>query len=261
MRFFTPFLLGLVASLPFIFALPNTKHRNTLSAAERVDPLLLQRFKLISQYAAAAYCFGNNDSTGTPVVCPEDNCPLVETANATSVYEFQNSGLTDTTGFIAVDDTNHLIVLSFRGSAEWKNWMANFQTVQIPFVFGVNFAEVHLGMLEAWKETEDGIVDNLMKAVKEHEDYQVVITGHSLGGGIATLAAVKLREKVPAELVCNHQAPPFRRVPLSANSHPNSANNGPARIVHFRRTQDWKPILRRSSPGFVGSKLPHHKLR
>ncbi|KAI9699279.1 MAG: hypothetical protein M1836_002889 [Candelina mexicana] len=199
MRFFIPFLLTLIALLSFAFALPK-EHKDELSATERVDPILLQQFKLMSQYAAATYCFGNNDSADTPIICPQHNCPLVESANATSVYEFQNSRFTDTTGFIAVDDTNGLIVLAFRGSSEWKNWVSDLQTTMVPFAFGANLAQVHMGFLEAWKESEDGIVSSLAKAVKQYEDYQVVITGHSLGGAVATLAAVDIRKNVSAEL-------------------------------------------------------------
>ncbi|KAI9716541.1 MAG: hypothetical protein M1812_005272 [Candelaria pacifica] len=199
MRFSIALLIGLVAILPFAIALPK-KNKEELSERERVEPTLLQRFELMSQYAAASYCFSNNNSTGTPIICPQHNCPLVESAQATSVYEFQNSRFTDTTGFIAVDQTNHLIVLSFRGSAEWRNYASDVQTTLVPFTLGFNLAAVHLGMKVAWEESETGIVKNLVKAMEEYKGYQVVITGHSLGGGVATLAAVDIRANISAEL-------------------------------------------------------------
>lgn len=42
-----------------------------------------------------------------------------------SILEFQNTIGTDTTGFLASDDTNKQIVLSFRGSESFNNWVAN----------------------------------------------------------------------------------------------------------------------------------------
>ncbi|KAL1648480.1 hypothetical protein SLS58_002235 [Diplodia intermedia] len=50
---------------------------------------LFDTFKLMSQYAAAAYCPDNNDTPNTKVTCNTGNCPLVEAADATTVSEFE----------------------------------------------------------------------------------------------------------------------------------------------------------------------------
>jgi len=44
--------------------------------------------KHYAQYAAAAYCNHNGDSSGTLITCTQGNCPDVEAAAATSVLEF-----------------------------------------------------------------------------------------------------------------------------------------------------------------------------
>lgn len=48
----------------------------------------LNSFKLMRQYAAAAYCASNYDSTVGQVQCAAGNCPQVEAADSATVLEF-----------------------------------------------------------------------------------------------------------------------------------------------------------------------------
>ncbi|KAL0256228.1 hypothetical protein SLS55_008620 [Diplodia seriata] len=98
---------------------------------------LLASFNLFEQYSAASYCAQNNNSTGTEVSCEAGNCPLVDAATTNTVVEFEDSVVTDTTGFVATDSTNSQIVVSFRGSRSIQNWIANFD-------FGNNYRVTHL---------------------------------------------------------------------------------------------------------------------
>lgn len=50
---------------------------------------LLEEFVFYGQYSAAAYCEGNNNSTGDKVTCSVGNCPLVEAADTTTLTEFE----------------------------------------------------------------------------------------------------------------------------------------------------------------------------
>ena len=71
---------------------------------------LLDDFRLMSQYCAASYWPGNNNSTDTPIQCPgagckyipEGNCPLVEAANATTTVEFKDTPKFDNHGEVIV---------------------------------------------------------------------------------------------------------------------------------------------------------------
>lgn len=59
---------------------------NNLAAT--LDATLFAKLKYYVQYAAAAYCSNNDDSSGTPITCSTGNCPDVQAANAVSVLEF-----------------------------------------------------------------------------------------------------------------------------------------------------------------------------
>ncbi|MCJ1295019.1 hypothetical protein MMC34_006580 [Xylographa carneopallida] len=153
---------------------------------------LFQDFRLMAAYAAAAYCPSNNDSPGTQVTCPTSNCPLVEAANATTMMEFEDTILTDDTGFIAVDEKNKMIILAFRGSDSWSNWAVNLEIIRVATGW-CDDCDVHDGYWRSWHEIKDKIIPLLDKAVQKHLNYRVVITGHSLGAAIATIAAAEIR--------------------------------------------------------------------
>lgn len=103
-----------------------------------------------------------------------------------------SSGATDTTGFLAVDTTNELIVLSFRGSESVRNYLTDvlFPLVPIDLCTGC-LGEA--GFWSAWADNRGNILPSVKETVADNPSYTVVVTGHSLGGAIATFAAAELR--------------------------------------------------------------------
>lgn len=113
---------------------------------------------LFEQFAAAAYCPGNNnDKAGnSKITCDAGNCPLVQNSDVISVYEFekyaslqettcpspcykvawangcQSSLATDVTGYVAIDNSRSLTVISFRGSQSVRNFVADAKFPAIP---------------------------------------------------------------------------------------------------------------------------------
>ena len=99
---------------------------------------------------------------------------------------------TDTQGFVAVrqpDDVPGMAVVSFRGTQQVRDWMTNLKAHKVA-VRSANPASsrtlghVHRGFNRAYKSVEPQIVEYL----KGFEEYPLYITGHSLGGALATLA-------------------------------------------------------------------------
>ncbi|KAF3008588.1 hypothetical protein E8E13_007552 [Curvularia kusanoi] len=155
---------------------------------------VLDQLDFFSQYSAAAYCLGNNNSPNTKLTCPQGNCARVEAANTNTLTEFENSIKSDITGFVATDSTNKLIVLSFRGSRSVRNWLTNLNFPVAPTTICATCGS-SIGFWQSWLEAQTNVLSAIKKAQSEFPDYKVIATGHSLGGALASLAAGVLRSQ------------------------------------------------------------------
>ncbi|KAF2132326.1 alpha/beta-hydrolase [Dothidotthia symphoricarpi CBS 119687] len=158
-----------------------------------IDASLLNTFNLMEQYASAAYCASNFDSPGDQIECGSENCPYVQIADSTTVIEYNRQETsTDVTGFVAVDHTNKMIVVSFRGSSDVDNWITNFDfdDTDTDLCSGCT---AHHGFWNSWLDARDRVLAAVKDSRTTYTDYAVVVTGHSSGGAVAALAAAQLR--------------------------------------------------------------------
>jgi hypothetical protein len=110
-------------------------------------------------------------------------------------------------GFIArsqIEPNKFFIV--FRGTREAAEWFNNFRPVPKPFLINGNFGnlgEVRNGFNLIYSSkpnrpsqylTIQKTIDKLFEIDKINNDSQIFITGHSLGAGLATLAALHIHK-------------------------------------------------------------------
>jgi len=93
----------------------------------------------------------------------------------------------DTQAFVAGNDK--ILLLAFRGTTTWKDCRVDLKANFILTKYG----RVHSGFNEAL----DCIWDEIIKTLIEFRDCQqdIWVTGHSLGGALATLAVVRLTDE------------------------------------------------------------------
>ncbi|KAJ6440028.1 lipase [Purpureocillium lavendulum] len=127
--------------------------------------------KFYVQHAAAAYC--NVDKKPGDLI---------------------SGSWTGIAGYVALDHARREIVLSLRGSNNLRNFITDvlFAWQDCDFV---RECKVHTGFAKAWEEIADAATRGVNAARSSHRDYKVVITGHSLGGAVATLAGAYLRRQ------------------------------------------------------------------
>lgn len=85
------------------------------------------------------------------------------------------------------------VVLAIRGSTSFSDWLTNL--VCNP---GTDTGH-HMGMQEAAENIDLEIRLVLVNYLQKHRTYNVVLTGHSLGGGVATLLAIRWVNMLPIE--------------------------------------------------------------
>lgn len=154
---------------------------------------LLEQLKLFAQYSAATYCPDNNNSPNTTISCGESHkCPLVEAVNATSSAEWEERKPYDDHGYIAVDDVHRTVVLAFRGAQSATNWRHSLNAHHVDSDF-CDDCKVHNGFWKMWTDIREKVFADVDRTLAKYPGYRFVITGHSLGGALATLAAGSFR--------------------------------------------------------------------
>lgn len=142
-----------------------------------------------------------------------------------------------------VKNTNFYI-LAFRGSESKQDWILNFKTAKVPYQVETsptditdkqNQAMVHKGFNEYAKlalEVTDQQGKKLTDFLVEDPSAPILITGHSLGGAVATLYASRLLDLgVPAE-----------RIQVITFGAPEVGNS-----AYANKFQDRLPLLRITS--------------
>lgn len=73
-----------------------------------------------------------------------------------------------------------------------RNWLADFTFEELPYA-DCNACSIHSGFATGWSERRSTVLAAVSTALLAHPDYSIVVTGHSLGAAVGTLAAVELR--------------------------------------------------------------------
>ncbi|KAH8687608.1 Alpha/Beta hydrolase protein [Tricladium varicosporioides] len=229
------FLFGAVA----VQAAPIIEDR----AAAVITSDQLSQFTLFSQFAGAAYCFGNVQGGNKKLACSKNGgaCPLVESAT-TSVPSAFRLGFSNTTGFVAVDDTHKLIVISIQGTQAKTNLASVLTDLQIdrvntPLCGTANKndgCEVHMGFYNAALDVQATVTKAVATAKAAHPDYKVVATGHSLGAAVSALLATMLRNAGTNVDLYTYGQPHLGTVDISNYIQSQSPSKGTNfRITHF----------------------------
>jgi predicted lipase len=87
------------------------------------------------------------------------------------------------------------IYIVLRGSVSFQNWVDDFDALQVPFNNSdCTDCYVHQGFNYAWNQVAKSVLSDVLELRKQFPDYSIIVTGHSLGGALASLCAITLQE-------------------------------------------------------------------
>ncbi|KAI9298704.1 alpha/beta-hydrolase [Neoconidiobolus thromboides FSU 785] len=127
------------------------------------------------------------------------NCkPCRNIKGAQLIATFSNSFLS-TKGYLAINNNDQAIILSFRGTKDFLNWEYALDLAEVSFS-SVNStrARVHGGFLASMESISGSFLNALKALLKnpQYSNYKIKVIGHSLGGSIATLGMIKIKDKL-----------------------------------------------------------------
>jgi len=138
---------------------------------------------------------------------------------------------TSTEAFIAINHDESKVILAFRGSQELRNYKTCTTFKLVPFTGGQG--KVLSGFLKAWNSVKDSILLRLGQIITNPSKYTLVITGHSLGGALATIASVDIfnyfknkYQKVPGNFIMVNFGAPMVGNKDFANMYNGLTNSG-----------------------------------
>ncbi|EDU49952.1 lipase precursor [Pyrenophora tritici-repentis Pt-1C-BFP] len=206
-----------------------------------VDSNLMSQFELMGQYSTAAYCPNNFNSPGDQIECAGGNCPRVQDADSITAAEYSRQETsTDVTGFVAVDHTNQLIVVSFRGSSSLDNWRTNLD-MDVTQTKLCDDCTAHRGFWQSWLDAKDRVMPAVQQAAASFPQYKITVTGHSLGAAIATLAAANMRHDGYTVALYNFGSPRIGGAKIS--NYITNQPGGNYRVTHWNDPIPRVPLL------------------
>ncbi|KHO00308.1 Triacylglycerol lipase [Metarhizium album ARSEF 1941] len=182
-----------------------------------------------SYYAAAAYCRKLNDDSVNNLVCVNRTPGYCgQLAGAVTVHQFHAND--SIAGYVAVSRAEREIIAGFRGTASISDIFKDLQ-VRLkdpkkslaeramasqavgavpplalpgdtdPVLPLCEPCRVHAGFWDAFRGIKDALKETIQEQLRRHPGYQVKVTGHSLGGAVASIAAGYLRKSgIPADV-------------------------------------------------------------
>ena len=150
-----------------------------------------------------------------------------------SAFKFIESGSTQC--FVASNAT--LILVAFRGTEQVVDWLTNLNVLSTATRYG----SVHRGFFDAFQSVRS-MLENVIEPIAKGR--KVVLTGHSLGGALATIAGIEWEKKFPLQSIYTFGQPHVGTRSFQANYQPVLGER------HYRFVNAYD-VVPRVPPGYI----------
>jgi hypothetical protein len=140
-------------------------------------------------------------------------------------WEYESHGIFDhkPSFFACYDESTKSIILSIRGTLGLADLLTDLNSEYVPFIGGL----AHAGSFHSASWIKEHFGSKIIEWIKQHNALALYITGHSLGGSIASILLMLMKEEVhqifgdPFEILCyTYGTPPCISHNLAAAVEP-----------------------------------------
>ncbi|KAJ1947148.1 hypothetical protein GGF37_000669 [Kickxella alabastrina] len=145
---------------------------------------------LYAAYSGAAYSL-DSDKWACGIQCSRP-----DTEGTVIKHRWKTPQITSG-GFIAVNPNKKAIVVSFRGTAEFQDWIDDIIINSAEWPLTIAGSQVGAGFLNGYEIVSPLIIQKIHELAATHPEYSIVATGHSLGGARAAIFAADISANHP----------------------------------------------------------------
>ncbi|QJB31809.1 lipase family protein [Chitinophaga oryzae] len=164
--------------------------------------------------------------------------------------------------FLALDETSNRVAISVRGTVmdPWDFWEDFDVFNTVPWGDGYVAQGAFDGLLNLLKATDSNgltLFDALQFQLRSIQPPQLLVTGHSLGGALASILAMQLKDAVPPSI--NWAIYTFASPTVGDSNFQQLYNDtftGPSCAYRYYNTSDLIPCAYESLASVIGDNIP-----
>jgi triacylglycerol lipase len=178
--------------------IPESRQRRSYTAAVAFDAAFAR--DVVLPLAEAAYTVMGGGQASLPAAYAQtsliqaDGVVLTAMTNPHPAVTAMTKN-TNVFGLMGRNPASRTAFVSFRGTADVEDWLADLDAVPDDYRPVSGFGQVHSGFQDAYELVRNSIAANLATATAGCD--QILITGHSLGAALAVLAAPDIFRNMP----------------------------------------------------------------
>ncbi|OUM53710.1 hypothetical protein BVG19_g3017 [[Candida] boidinii] len=190
----------------------------TLTSAPLFDEL-----SLLASYQTVATCLSGDGTIEEGPLNTSEYCTLDDCKSSTAhIYASFKSLIS---GYILLDEQSKKIIVIFKATTEDYEWLIDLTFLLVDYkpyaqkklgeTFSCDGCLAHLGFYKSVYDYMEKLYYQVEEVHQKYPDFQIYVTGHSLGGAIAALVGIEFKLLGLDPIVVTFGQPKFGNVLLS----------------------------------------------